>query len=50
MSQRFLIGLTVICVTVLLFTFLVRRSLCELHIEYDGISVAAILAYEAVRE
>ncbi|KJF93339.1 Hok/Gef family protein [Photobacterium leiognathi] len=42
-----LIGLIVICVTILCFTWMVRDSLCELQIKDGNTVFLATLAYEA---
>lgn len=48
MPQKLVVlSLIVICVTLIVFTWLTRSSLCELHIKQGGTEVAAILAYEA---
>ena len=44
-----LTGLVVVCVTVLIFTFLTRGSLCELSLKKGDIAVSVHMAYE-VRE
>ncbi|GFN47227.1 toxin HokB [Candidatus Regiella insecticola] len=38
--------LIVICITILLFTLLIRDSLCELRIKKGNTEVAAFLNYE----
>ncbi|WP_036774789.1 Hok/Gef family protein [Photorhabdus australis] len=40
-------SLIVICVTLLLFTWITRDSLCKLHIKQGNTEVAAIMAYES---
>ncbi len=40
-------SLIVICVTLLLFTWITRGSLCKLHIKRGNTEVAAIMAYES---
>ncbi|WP_312951823.1 type I toxin-antitoxin system toxin HokA [Superficieibacter sp.] len=50
MPQRYLLyGLIVICITILLFTWMVRDSLCELHMKQGKTELAAVLAYEVKR-
>lgn len=50
MPQKFCItGLVVICFTILIFTWMVRDSLCELHIKGGNTELAAVLAYEVKR-
>lgn len=45
MPQKPLLStLIVVCVTILLFTLMVRGSLCELHIKQGATELAAILA------
>ncbi|RBP10117.1 protein HokA [Pseudocitrobacter faecalis] len=39
-----LFGLAVVCFTLLLFTWMVRDSLCELHIKQGNNELAAFLA------
>ncbi|CAM6353293.1 Small toxic polypeptide [Citrobacter sedlakii] len=47
MPQRcILCSLIVICLTILLFTWMVRDSLCELHIRQGNNELAAFLACE----
>ncbi|MDR0805727.1 MAG: Hok/Gef family protein [Enterobacteriaceae bacterium] len=41
-----LYALIVICFTILLFTWLMRDSLCELHIKQRNVEIAAFLNYE----
>jgi len=48
-QKLFLFGLIVTCITILTFTWMVRDSLCELHIKQGSMEVAAILAYEVKR-
>ncbi|HAS1961619.1 TPA: Hok/Gef family protein [Enterobacter cloacae] len=43
-KRTLLLGLFLICTTLLIFTWMVRDSLCELHFRQ-----AAVLAYEAKR-
>lgn len=40
-------ALLIVCVTVLVFTALVRDSLCELSIRQGSTEIRAFLAYEA---
>ncbi|MCD9481339.1 Hok/Gef family protein [Photobacterium toruni] len=42
-----LIGLIVICITILCFTWMVRDSLCELQIKDGNTVFLATLAYES---
>ena len=42
-----LIGLIVICITILIFTWMVRDSLCELQIKDGNTVFLATLAYES---
>ena len=46
-GKTLLFGLIFICVTVLVLTAVVRRSLCELEIKAGDVQVVAQLAYEA---
>ncbi|WP_143182324.1 Hok/Gef family protein [Serratia fonticola] len=47
MSRKLLLyGLIVICFTLLVFTWMVRGSLCELRIKQGNIEFAAFLNYE----
>lgn len=48
-SKLFFLSLLVVCVTVLLFTWITRGSLCELTIKQGEIEVVASLAYESTR-
>nr|WP_234498064.1 Hok/Gef family protein [Vibrio maritimus] len=46
-NKMALLGLMVICMTILCFTWMARGSLCELHFK-DGYSViSATFAYES---
>ncbi|WP_071985203.1 Hok/Gef family protein [Candidatus Regiella insecticola] len=50
MSRRLILyGLIVICFTILVFTWMVRGSLCELNIKQGNTEFSAVLAYEAKR-
>ncbi|EGY28704.1 Hok/gef family protein [Candidatus Regiella insecticola 5.15] len=50
MSRRLILyGLIVICVTILVFTWMVRGSLCELSIKQGNTEFSVVLAYEAKR-
>ncbi|EAA7603766.1 Hok/Gef family protein [Salmonella enterica subsp. indica] len=42
-----LYSLIVICLTILLFTWMVRDSLCELHIRQENNELAASLACDS---
>ncbi|WP_176487839.1 Hok/Gef family protein [Candidatus Regiella insecticola] len=45
MSRRLILyGLVVICVTILVFTWMVRGSLCELNIKQGNTEFSAVLA------
>lgn len=46
-NKTALLGLIVICVTILCFTWLVRDSLCELHFKGGSSDISATLAYES---
>ena len=48
-KRNLLYGLMVICFTVLIFTWMVRDTLCELHLKRGNTEFAAILAYEVKR-
>lgn len=41
--------LLIVCITVLAFTFITHKSLCELRLKDGKKEVAAILAYESER-
>lgn len=43
-QKSMLYSLIVICLTILLFTWMVRNSLCELHIRQGNNELAAFLA------
>ncbi|WP_150143363.1 Hok/Gef family protein [Candidatus Enterovibrio escicola] len=47
LQQTALIGLIVICITILSFTWMVRDSLCELQIKDGNTVFLATLAYES---
>lgn len=50
MPQRYLLfAMMVLCITLLLFIWMVRGSLCELHIKQGKTELAAVMAYEAQR-
>ncbi|WP_071988712.1 Hok/Gef family protein [Candidatus Regiella insecticola] len=50
MSRRLILyGIIVICFTILVFTWMVRGSLCELNIKQGNTEFSAVLAYEAKR-
>ena len=49
-KRTLLLGLFLICTTLLIFTWMVRDSLCELHFRQEKTELAAVLAYEAKRE
>lgn len=45
MPQKYrLLSLIVICCTLLFFTWMIRDSLCELHIKQESYELAAFLA------
>lgn len=48
-KRTLLLGLFLICTTLLIFTWMVRDSLCELHFRQEKTELAAELAYEAKR-
>jgi protein HokB len=37
----------IVCLTLLIFTFLTRKSLCEIHYRDGSREVAAFMAYES---
>jgi len=41
-----LIGLAILCITILIFTLMVRGSLCELRVQQGSTVMQATLAYE----
>lgn len=50
MPQRYLLFvIVVLCATLLLFIWMERGSLCELHIKQGTTELAAVMAYEARR-
>ncbi|WP_420875404.1 Hok/Gef family protein [Photorhabdus aegyptia] len=42
-----ILSLIIICVTLLIFTWITRGSICKLHIKRGNTEVAAIMAYES---
>ncbi|WP_082041640.1 Hok/Gef family protein [Vibrio jasicida] len=46
-SKTALLGLIVICLTVLCFTWMVRGSLCELQFKDGNSVISATLVYES---
>ncbi len=48
-KRTLLLGLLMICMTLLIFTWMVRDSLCELRFRQDHTELAAVLAYEVKR-
>jgi len=48
-KRTLLLGLFLICTTLLIFTWMVRDSLCELHFRQEKTELAAVLAYEEKR-
>ncbi|MEC6165611.1 MULTISPECIES: type I toxin-antitoxin system toxin HokA [Klebsiella] len=50
MPQKYLLfGLIVICFTILLFTWMVHHSLCELQVRQGNIELVTFLACEIKR-
>ncbi|MFQ6292738.1 Hok/Gef family protein [Yersinia enterocolitica] len=45
-SKFTLYGLGMVCITILMFTLLVRDSLCEIRVEQENVVLLATLAYE----
>ncbi|WP_072086354.1 Hok/Gef family protein [Yersinia pekkanenii] len=45
-SKFTLYGLGMVCITILMFTLLVRDSLCEIRVERGDVVLLATLAYE----
>ncbi|KQN50327.1 hypothetical protein ASE93_22885 [Serratia sp. Leaf50] len=43
------LSLLVVCVTIIMFTYITRNSLCELHIKQGKTEVAAIMACDSFR-
>ncbi len=48
-KRTLLLGLFLICTTLLIFTWMVRDSLCELHFRQEKTGLGAVLAYEEKR-
>ncbi|WP_072091877.1 Hok/Gef family protein [Trabulsiella odontotermitis] len=48
MSQN-LLAIIVLCMTILVFTWLERGSLCEMRVKLGGVEIAALLQYESRR-
>ncbi|OQM39131.1 Hok/Gef family protein [Citrobacter braakii] len=46
MRRNYVFCLVVVCFTILMFLWMVRGSLCELHIKQGNIELSAYLAYE----
>lgn len=46
MRRSYVLCLVVVCFTILLFVWMVRGSLCELHIKQGSTELSAYLAYE----
>ena len=46
-QKSMLYSLIVICLTILLFTWMVRNSLCELHIKQGNNEIAASMACDS---
>lgn len=49
MRRSYVFGLVVVCFTILAFVWIVRGSLCELHIKQGSTELTAYLAYEVER-
>lgn len=49
MSRKLLYSLMVVCLTLLVFTWIVRDSLCEIRINQGNAEFAAFLNYEGRR-
>ncbi len=49
MSLKLLYGVIAVCLTLLLFTWMVRDSLCEIRINQGNTEFAAFLNYEGRR-
>lgn len=49
MSLKLLYGVIAVCLTLLLFTWMVRDSLCEIRISQGNTEFAAFLNYEVRR-
>ena len=49
MSLKLLYGVIAVCLTLLLFTWMVRDSLCEIRINQGNTEFAAFLNYEVRR-
>jgi protein HokA len=47
-QKSILCTIVVICLTILLFTWMVRDSLCELHIRHGNNELAAVLACDII--
>lgn len=46
MRRSYVLCLVVVCFTILTFVWMVRGSLCELHIKQGSTELTAYLAYE----
>ncbi|MDS1913314.1 MULTISPECIES: Hok/Gef family protein [Enterobacter] len=46
MRRSAVLCLVVVCITILIFIWMVRGSLCELHIKQGNTELIAYLAYE----
>ncbi|MEE7094893.1 Hok/Gef family protein [Escherichia coli O10] len=46
MRRSYVFCLVVVCITILIFVWMVRGSLCELHIRLGNTELSAYLAYE----
>lgn len=50
MPQKTVVSvLVIICLTILIFTLIMRKSLCEINIKNGALEVAAKMAYETMR-
>jgi len=49
LKRKLLPGLLTICITLLIFTWMMRDSLCELRFRQEKIELVAVLAYDAGR-
>lgn len=50
MPQKLVVmTLVILCITVLVFTWMTRKRLCEIRIRSGETEVAAMMAYESVR-
>ncbi|MGL5386566.1 MAG: type I toxin-antitoxin system Hok family toxin [Serratia sp. (in: enterobacteria)] len=50
MPQKWVVTtLVILCITVLVFTWITRKRLCEIRIRSGDTEVAAMMAYESLR-